>query len=97
VIDAGIAGPETVYEDNGALDVAGHLIVEQNRPDPTRDTWTLREGLAWSLNVVFAQVGLQLGPTLLPAYGERFGFGQPIPFDLPVATSRLRRSPTMAT
>ncbi|MDP9366433.1 MAG: penicillin-binding protein 2 [Chloroflexota bacterium] len=88
-IDAGFADPERVYEDDGDLDVAGRVIVEQNRPDPTRDEWTLREGLAWSLNVVFAQVGLQLGPGLMRDYAAAFGFGQEIPFDLPVPVSRL--------
>lgn len=92
-IDAGFSGPETVYEDDGTLDVEGHVIVEQNRPDDSRSTWTLREGLAWSLNVVFAQVGLQLGPDLMRDYGERFGFGEPVPFDLQVAESQLASDP----
>ena len=93
IIDAGFATPDKIYQDNGSLDVGGHVIVEQNRPDDSRDTWTLREGIAWSLNVVFAQVGLQLGKDLLREYAERFGFEHEIPFDLPVAESRLAISP----
>ncbi len=92
-IDAGFSEPERIYEDDGDLDVAGRVIVEQNRPDESRTEWTLREGLAWSLNVVFAQVGLQLGADLMRDYAARFGFGDAIPFDLPVAPSRLESTP----
>jgi len=92
-LDQGFAERGTVYEDDGDLEVDGRVIVEQNRPDPSRTEWTLGEGLAWSLNVVFAQVGLQLGPDLMQQYGEAFGFGAAIPFDLPVAPSRLATTP----
>jgi peptidoglycan glycosyltransferase len=92
-IDAGFADPDLIYEDDGELNVEGRVIVEQNRPDESRAEWTLREGLAWSLNVVFAQVGLQLGPDRLREYADRFGFGHAIPFDLPVAESRLETTP----
>lgn len=93
VIDAGFATPDDVYEDNGQLDVDGHIVVEYNRPDDTRDAWTLREGLAWSLNVVFARVGLELGPSVMRDYAARFGFGAAPPFDLPVIPSQLASSP----
>ncbi|MBA2518605.1 MAG: penicillin-binding protein 2 [Chloroflexia bacterium] len=93
VIDAGYAIPDTVYDDDGMLNVDGRLIEERNRPDPSRDRWTLREGVEWSLNVVFAQIGLQLGPTLLWDYAGAFGFEQPVPFDLPVAVSHVASSP----
>jgi peptidoglycan glycosyltransferase len=88
-IDAGLASPEDTYRDDGSLEVDGHIIVERNRPDETVEIWTLRQGLAFSLNVVFAQVGLELGGDLLREYAERFGFGSPVPFDVPVATSQV--------
>ena len=92
-VDAGFADPDRVYEDDGDLDVGGRVLVEQNRPDESRDEWTLREGMAWSLNVVFAQVGLQLGPEVMREYADRFGFGHAVPFDLPVAESSLETTP----
>jgi peptidoglycan glycosyltransferase len=52
----------------------------------------LRDALAFSLNVVFAQVGLALGADDLWRYAERFGFGVEIPFDLPVARSQVASS-----
>jgi peptidoglycan glycosyltransferase len=91
-IDAGLAAPDDVYRDDGSLDVDGHVIVEENRPDDSVDAWTLQQGLAFSLNVVFAQVGLQLGKDLLTEYAERFGFGSSVPFDLPVARSQVASS-----
>lgn len=92
-IDSGTAGPTDVFIDNGQLDVDGHIIVEENRPDDSIDQWTLSEGLAFSLNVVFARVGLELGPDRLRIYAERFGFGEPIPFDVPVVTGQISASP----
>ena len=92
-IDTGIAKPTDTFTDNGQLDVDGHIIVEENRPDDSIDQWTLSEGLAFSLNVVFAQVGLELGPDRLRSYAERFGFGEPIPFDVPVSTGQISTSP----
>jgi peptidoglycan glycosyltransferase len=91
-IDSGAAEPDDVYEDNGSLNVDGHVITEANRPDDNIDQWTLREGLAFSLNVVFAQVGLQLGPERLWDYAGDFGFGAAVPFDLPVAKGQIASS-----
>ncbi len=91
-IDQGFALPDDLYEDDGDLEIEGRVLVENNRPDPSRTEWTLAEGLAWSLNVVFAQIGLEIGPSVMWEYGERFGFGAEIPFDLPVATSQLAGS-----
>lgn len=88
-IEEGFAEPDSVYTDNGQLDINGRILPEFNRPDESRDQWTLAEGIAWSLNVVFAQVGLQIGGTDFWSYGPRFGFGEAIPFDLPVAESQL--------
>ena len=92
-IDTGVATPDRVYADPGYLDVAGRRIDDPNRPDPGRDQWTLTEALGWSLNAVFGQVGLQLGGPTLTSVAERFGFGAPVPFDLPTAASRVATTP----
>lgn len=90
-IELGFAAPEKVYEDDGSLDVAGRVIVEHNRPDD-RTEWTLADSMAWSLNVVFARVGLAIGAENLRDYAQRFGFGDAIPFDVPVSESQLASS-----
>ena len=91
-LDTATATPGTVYQDNGELTIDGRTLVENNRPDPSRSEWTLEEGIAWSLNVVFAQVGLQIGADRLWDYGTRFGFETTPPFDLPVAQSQIATS-----
>ncbi len=91
-IELGIIAPNDVFEDNGELNIEGRVLVENNRPDDSRDEWTVREGIAWSLNVVFAQIGLKIGADNFWNLAEDLGFGQPIPFDLPVAESQLANS-----
>jgi peptidoglycan glycosyltransferase len=91
-IDLGLDTPDNVYQDNGSLYVDGHVITENNRPDD-RVEWTLRDGLAYSLNVVVAQVGMQVGAEKLTDYAQRFGFGGEIPFDVPIAEGQVSGSP----
>ncbi|MEZ4497968.1 MAG: penicillin-binding transpeptidase domain-containing protein [Thermomicrobiales bacterium] len=88
-IDTGTADPETVYEDNGVLVVDGRELYENNRPDDTIDFWTLQEGYGYSLNLVFAQVGLELGADRLTDYGNRFEFGVQPPYDIPITPSQI--------
>lgn len=91
-IDTGATTPDEIFVDDGALDVDGHVIVENNRPDASVTRWTLRDGIAYSLNVVLAQVGLKIGGKTLGDYAQRFGFGEKIPFDLPVARGQVSGS-----
>ncbi len=91
-IDSRIADPGTVYEDDGVFTVDGHTIIEANRPDDSVTEWTLTEALAYSLNVVFAQVGLDLGAERLTEYAKAFGFGTAPDFEYPVARSQVASS-----
>lgn len=88
-IGSGMVEPDTVFEDNGFIEIDGHVIEETNRPDDTVDQWTLTEGFAYSLNIVFAQVGLQIGRTVLEQAATAFGIGEPIPFDEHVSTGQI--------
>ncbi|CAN5632465.1 penicillin-binding protein 2 [soil metagenome] len=81
-ISENVADPEQVYRDEGSLNVDGRIIIELNRPDESKVDWTLEEAYSYSLNVVFAQVGLQLGAESLWEYGTRFGFDEAVPFDI---------------
>src|SRR5215213_4186037 len=92
-IDTGVARPDSIYEDAGELVVEGHTLVEQNRPNNQQTQWSLTESLAWSLNVVFAQVGLQLGGDTLAEAARGWGWESDIPFDLPVESSRVSVTP----
>jgi peptidoglycan glycosyltransferase len=91
-IELGLITPDQVFEDNGQIDIDGRILVENNRPDDSRTQWTVREGVAWSLNVVFAQIGLLIGAGQFWDAARQFGFDQDIPFDLPVADSQVASS-----
>lgn len=92
-IDAGVINDETVFIDDGSLEVDGRVIPEYNRPDETRSEWTVRDGLAYSLNLVYAQIGLELGADRMRQYGDRFGIGVTIPFHLEGASGQLAADP----
>ena len=92
-IEAGYVEPDEIYEDTGELNIDGRILTENNRPDPNRTEWTATEGLAWSLNVVFAQIGLEIGARDYWENAGRFGFGREIPFDIPVARGQIASSP----
>ena len=89
ILDSGLSTPDTFYRDEGVLEVDGRVIIELNRPDESRVDWTLEESFAYSLNVVFARIGLELGPQLLADYAERFGFGEGPPLPIGATESRL--------
>jgi cell division protein FtsI/penicillin-binding protein 2 len=60
--------------------------------DPQRDRWctTLAGAMGRSINTVFARLARQhLSPGQLDAMARRFGYGQPLSFDVPVQPSAL--------
>jgi peptidoglycan glycosyltransferase len=99
-LDDHVVSLDKVYPDPGDLVVDGHRIVELNRPEPVKNQYTVTEGYLYSLNVVFAQIGLDLGATRMREYTDKFGFGQEPPFLVPdrakappVATSSVSSDP----
>jgi cell division protein FtsI/penicillin-binding protein 2 len=61
-------------------------------PDPQRDRWctTLAGAMGRSINTVFARLAkANLSPSQLEAMARRFGYGEPIAFDVPVQPSAL--------
>jgi cell division protein FtsI/penicillin-binding protein 2 len=66
---------------------AGDLV-----DDPQRDRWcaTLASALGRSVNAVFARLAKgYLAPVQLEAMARRFGYGEPLPFDVPVQPSEV--------
>jgi peptidoglycan glycosyltransferase len=60
--------------------------------DPQRDRWctTLAGAMGRSINAVFARLANEhLAPETLEAMARRFGYGQPLLFDVPVQPSAL--------
>ncbi len=61
-------------------------------PDPQRDRWctTLAGAMGRSINTVFARLAKDhLSPSQLEAMARRFGYGEPLAFDVPVQPSAL--------
>ncbi|HEX9987720.1 MAG TPA: penicillin-binding protein 2 [Chloroflexia bacterium] len=93
-IDTNLAQPLSVFTDtNGAIQVeAGgylHRDCSTCRPRNHGPRFTLVEGYKWSLNVVFAQLGVELGDGRTVEYARRFGFGTRYDIGVPVEVSRI--------
>jgi len=94
-LQEGIASPSDVFDDGMAvLVVEGFPIHCENNPRGL-NTFDLAHAYAYSCNVTFARLGLELGSLRVKTYAERFGFGQPIPLDIPTAASQLSNFPLL--
>ena len=96
-LDTGTAQPTTVFTDtNGTIKVEAGNYVHRDcntcRPRGHGPRYTLTEGYKWSLNVVFAQLGVRLGPTRMWEYAQRFGFGTRYDIGVPVEASTVAHS-----
>jgi peptidoglycan glycosyltransferase len=92
-LDTGVSNPNAIFTDTGSIKVdAGsyeHVDCSTCRPAKHSNRFTLTEGYKWSLNVVFAQLALQVGPTRMAEYARRFGFGTTYDLGMPVAASSI--------
>jgi membrane peptidoglycan carboxypeptidase len=77
-----------------AYDGGNHTLYRNNvikEPDQGRQTVTLKEGFAKSINTVFGKLGaFTLGPEELNDFAGRFGFNQNLDFELPMETSSFK-------
>jgi penicillin-binding protein A len=74
----------------------GPPIYDGNHPHVADWRFNLEEAFAYSDNVAFAQMGLQLGPVDLVDYARRFGFERPLRVQgLGSATSTLDGAPAV--
>jgi cell division protein FtsI/penicillin-binding protein 2 len=68
------------------------LLAGDVEDDPRRDRWctTLADAMGHSTNAVFAKLALHdLKRNTLEAMATRLGYGEPVPFDVPVQASTL--------
>lgn len=79
-LDSGVISLDRIYPDPGDIVIDGHKIVELNRPTPIKSQYSVTEGYLYSLNIVFAQIALDIGSVRMNEYAQKFGFGQEIPF-----------------
>jgi cell division protein FtsI/penicillin-binding protein 2 len=82
--------PETRQCYSGGSD---RILPQDLVDDPQRDKWcaTLAGAMGRSLNTVFARLAQRhLKPAQLESMAHKFGFGEPVPFDIPVQPSLAR-------
>jgi peptidoglycan glycosyltransferase len=93
-LGSGSVSPATTYpEQPGAeedgLVVSGYTIQDGHHPFTGDEKLDLLSATEVSCNNWYALAGLDTGGANLDAFARRLGFGDPLPFDLPTATSQL--------
>ena len=88
-----IITPQTVVEEAENLEWkpspqwGDHVI---KRVDHPPGEVNLDRALVWSNNIYFAWLALELGGETFEQYAESYGFGEPLSFPLPAATSQVK-------
>ncbi len=80
--------PDTTVTCPGEIVVDGFPISCNNVPQGT-GTYPFRNAFAYSVNAIFARVGVTLGWNRLTATAEKFGFDSSLPFTLDTAPTQL--------
>ncbi|MGH2464925.1 MAG: penicillin-binding transpeptidase domain-containing protein, partial [Candidatus Limnocylindrales bacterium] len=93
-LSSGAITTSTTYPQQPAAETAGLLVSGFRIHDGHHDfTGSLAldydQAIEVSCNIYFALTGLRTGGAALAASAARFGFGKPIPFDLPTAVSQV--------
>jgi cell division protein FtsI/penicillin-binding protein 2 len=83
--------PETVFQDSGSLTVTGRPI--RNAEQRAYGDVTARQALAKSINVVAAQMCLDMGSEVFYRYIRQFGFGRLTEVDLNYESEGIVKGP----
>jgi len=86
-LDAGVVTPQSTFSDYGGLTIGDFTV--HNDEEETTGTQDLAGAFALSSNVDFAQIALKIGTDTWFQYAAKWGLGQPVDFDLPVARDRV--------
>ncbi|WP_322795034.1 penicillin-binding protein 2 [Tepidiforma sp.] len=89
-LEAGIVTPETIVECPGEIVIDGFPISCRNTPQGV-GTYPFSAAFTYSVNAVFARLGVELGWARLEETARAFGFEAAPPFPLEAAVSRLAR------
>lgn len=73
------------YEDKGKIIIDGYEI--KNSGERVLGNIGIKEALSASSNVVYSQIGVELGSNRLKKLADRIGMNHSIPFDIPVSKS----------
>jgi peptidoglycan glycosyltransferase len=92
-LEEGLYGPNDILNGNDSFEVMGTTV--RNLDGKSYGDITFTDALKYSVNTVFAQIGLKLGANRLFQYASLFGFNEDISFDIPVKRSRIKRAGAM--
>lgn len=86
-LDQGLYGPGSVFVDSGELAVQGNII--RNYQREVFGEHNLHQAVVNSINTTVAQVGLELGASLLEEYFRNMGLDQSYHLGLPMMSGRV--------
>jgi peptidoglycan glycosyltransferase len=84
---AGVATPESTYPGPGTLEIGNAPVT--NFEGGSYGALDLETATARSVNTVFAQLAVDLGPQKLVQQADRFGFDAELGYELPAKTSLM--------
>ncbi len=88
-IDPATTFPEQPPAEKKGLVVNGYRIRDGHHPETGATALDLTGATEVSCNIWYALAGLETGGDRLTREAAKLGFGEPIPFDLPTAVSRV--------
>ncbi len=93
-LGSGAIGPDTGFSQQPAAEktgllVSGFRVRDAHHAFTGSRVLTYPEAIEVSCNIYFALAGLRTGGDALASWAARLGFGAPIPFDLPTASSQV--------
>jgi len=88
ILERGIAKPDTVVTCPGEIVIDGFPISCRNTAQGV-GTYPFKQAFTFSVNAIFAQLGVKLGWTGLTDIARRFGFDSRPPFTLETAESQI--------
>ena len=94
-LQEGVATETTMFSSPATMDIGNAAVT--NFENHNYGTISLARATELSSNVVFGQLGVQLGAENLVNYAKLFGFNMDIDFDLPLATSVMPDAKDMTT
>lgn len=96
ILEKGVAAPDTVVTCPGQIVIDGFPISCSNTAQGV-GTYPFKNAFTFSVNAIFAQLGVKLGWTGLTDIARRYGFDSQLPFTLSTARSQIHAPGTNQT
>lgn len=89
-LESGTYSPDARFRCTSGFLVSGFVVACRGVPEGVQE-YDFAHAYAWSINATFAEIAVRVGAPTLVQTARRFGFESRLPFDIPLATSRLLR------